>query len=327
VSESVLKTLIVGAGRIGALADNPQSQGISTHGHAVSILKEQFALMGFVESDAQNLKEARKRWGGEAYQNFSEFRALKQNPDLIVIASPDKLHLEHLKLAAELKPRAILIEKPICLNTSDFQEEIFQKTKDVSVIVNYTRRYFSNYQSFLQRLANNEWGKFLHGSGIYSKGLFHSGSHLINAVLPIFSQKVSSIEVLQKRNDFSQEDSSIDCVLKFENESYFNLRTVDSKIYEIFEIELFFEKGRIRMDKLGNRIAYSIPQKPNELSGIQYIIDEQEVDEQKGEQGFLNLYRHVHSVVNKKTHIICGIEDSIKTLNVCEMIRKAANAK
>lgn len=316
-----IKTLIIGAGQIGAFADGPQSESVLTHAHAVNYLNDKFSLLGFVEPNQQARETATSAWGGKGYKNLADFKATKTDVDLVVIASPDNSHLDFIQESLNLNSRGIIVEKPLCLDLADFEKQTLSTKNSSRIMVNYTRRYLSNYQNFWRLLETQEFGRFLQGSGIYSKGLFHSGSHLINAILPIMDRNILEIQNLGKRNDYIENDPTIDCIIKFQDGSYFNLFSTDANIYEIFEIDLFFEKARIRMDKLGNRISYTFPQRKGE-SKINYLIESQKSEEQGRHEAFLNLYTHAHAVLMENHKIICGIEDSFKTLKICDQIRK-----
>jgi predicted dehydrogenase len=327
VKDEVLKVLIVGAGQIGALGDSPGSAHILTHAHAVAEYKKNFSLLGFIDSNSQSLEKAQANWGGEGFQSFEHFISSKQKTDVVVISSPDNLHLEHILKARALNPKIIVVEKPISQSTVSLKNAMTEKLENFPLLVNYTRRYQPGHKNFLKRLSAGEFGKFLNGSGYYSKGLFHSGSHLINAILPIFSRGISNIEVTEKKIDFSEEDPSISCFMKFEDGSCFNVQSFDARVYEIFEIDLFFEKGRVRIDNLGNRISYFFPQPLSTGTSIQYIREPQEIIESNNHESFLNLYNEVSNVLSGQNKITCDIQDSLQTLEICEKIRRMADGK
>jgi predicted dehydrogenase len=318
-----LKALIVGCGRIGALADTPNSDVILTHAHALQRLPTLFKVIGFIDPAKKALATAVKLWGGVGHESFESYFATGEKPDVIVICSPDEFHLAHLKKGLEWSPKAIVVEKPLSFQVNDLKDLNSSSGPQLPPIaVNYTRRYMPIYQNFLQRLASQEFGSFLHGSGTYSKGLFHSGSHLVNLILPLLNRPLSSVIPLGERNDYRPEDKTIDCLMKFSDNSYFLLRSVDSRLYELFEIELYFEHCRIRIDRKGRRLSYDLPKVQTETTGIKYIEEDEVYEEKNIDHAFLKLYEGIYDTVFGESKLVCDVQDSIDTLTVCEHLRK-----
>ena len=63
--------LVMGAGRIGALFDNPLNKQIITHAHAASKHKN-FNLVGFVDKDKENLNKAAQLWNCKGFSTTKD---------------------------------------------------------------------------------------------------------------------------------------------------------------------------------------------------------------------------------------------------------------
>jgi predicted dehydrogenase len=316
-----LKTVIIGCGRIGALADDPSSATVMTHAHAI-VSDSRFQLSGLIDPDSENLKLGAARWKCPGFETMDRFTSSGVQADVFIIASPDALHLQHIQEAIGLHPRALIVEKPVAKNLAQLRTWVSSTTPSLPILVNYSRRYMSIYQDFLSRLQQGEFGRFLHGSGSYSKGLLHSGSHLLNAILPILERDLQDVVHLGERTDFTADDPSVDSLMRFQDGSHFLLRSVDANLYEVFEIELFFERVRIRFDQLGQRVSYDSPKVLNASTGISYIYGESAELKRDDGRALQTLYSDLFETLNQRKSVICDLEDSIRTLSICEKLKK-----
>ncbi len=64
-------SLIIGSGQIGALFDNPKSNNIISHAHGYNS-HDGFKLVGFVDTNNENAKEAAKLWETNVYKTIDE---------------------------------------------------------------------------------------------------------------------------------------------------------------------------------------------------------------------------------------------------------------
>ena len=86
------KVVIVGAGNIGALFDQADSEEILTHAHAFSA-DSRFALKGFFDADFERAKVAAERWQVTAFQTLD---AAMEGTDIVCCTVPDKFHFDVL---------------------------------------------------------------------------------------------------------------------------------------------------------------------------------------------------------------------------------------
>lgn len=315
--------LIVGSGAIGALLEGHDKSLVMNHASAISHFPDKFKISAFIDPSIENLKRAQKKWSvASGYQDFEAFQNTSLRPDIIVISSPDHLHLEHLKMSLHLKPQAIILEKPVSIDTESLQEFLKNHPHPpLPIFVNYSRQYLSSHIEILNKIKNGDFGNFLSGIGYYCRGLFHTGSHLINLLLCLLDKETENITYFNSINDYSISDPSIECFIKFKNGSSFHLKSNDSRMYEIFEIDLFFEKGRIKFDDLGRTVNVFIP---HEIAGIlenKYITKADSIKHSCISEAFLNLYKNVYDVLEGNGKVICPMEDAARTIFICNSIK------
>jgi scyllo-inositol 2-dehydrogenase (NADP+) len=104
-----IKTAVVGLGRIGWQFHLPQ---IASH--------EGFELVGVTDPLQERLDEAKKIYGVNGYQNYSDMLKAEK-PRLVVVASPTKFHCEQTVQAFE-NGCDVFCEKPVVLSLAEMRK-------------------------------------------------------------------------------------------------------------------------------------------------------------------------------------------------------------
>jgi len=278
--------LITGAGQIAAGYDAPDSDAVLTHAHAI-ISHPQFDLVGFHDIDIERAKQASLKWGGGCFSTL-------QKADVIVICTPDDVHLESIKQAVALEPRFIILEKPVARQYKDVLE-IQNLAKDIPVQVNFTRRFVPTFQELAA--SKDSLGAFLTGAGLYGKGFIHNGSHMID-LLRLIVGEIESLEVFYELYDFYSDDPTKTLVLRFIDGEFY-MRGVDCKHYTIFELDLCFEKARIQILDGGRCVKIYNPVDSQIYDGYVVLnLHSEKITEI--DHALLNLYQNVYD------HLTCG---------------------
>lgn len=246
------KALIIGAGQIAGGFDEPNSEAVLTHAHAFC-KNPDTELLGFYDINSEQAKKMAEKWG---VKPFSE----PINADIISICTPDFCHLSSLKVALKLNPKVIFLEKPLS-NSVVEAEEIIKISKNVPILVNFSRRFTPEFQNLAKRIKSGEFGDFQTGVGYYGKGYIHNGSHMRN-LLNLFFGKIKNVRETESFIDFSENDPTKSVELTFEK-GKFNMQGVNCNNFTLFELDLVFEKGRIRILNSGYDIEiYKIIDNP-----------------------------------------------------------------
>ncbi|MDR3151818.1 MAG: Gfo/Idh/MocA family oxidoreductase [Holosporaceae bacterium] len=244
----VYNALIIGAGQIASGFDFPDLDEILTHAHAY-IKHSGFNLVGFYDIAIEKAKLAAQKWNCDYFKNISD---VKSEIDVVSICSPDNCHVASIKQCVELRPKLIFLEKPVANNVSEV-EYLMEIAKNIPIAVNYSRRYVEEFQELSQKIFSEEFGKFITGVGYYGKGFRHNGSHMID-ILRVLIGEIESVKKTSETFDFYKEDPSANAVVHFQNSSEFIMCAVDCNNFTIFEIDLIFQKARIRILDSGFKI-------------------------------------------------------------------------
>ncbi len=246
------KAAIIGAGNIAALFDDPQNKEVLTHAHAYSF-HPGFELCGFVDVDEKKAKFAASRWGGRAYRTIDELLNQEQ-PEIISICTPDETHAKVVKQLEEKNILGGILEKPLAVGLVDASAIAASSlVKKGKFIVNYSRLFVPEFQKLKQDYRRGTYGRLIAANGYYGKGLIHNGSHMISLLSWLFG-KVKVVKKLNSVNDYTENDKSISAFLEFETKAFGVLRAVDSRLYTIFELDMLFEKARVRMVESGHKL-------------------------------------------------------------------------
>lgn len=310
--------LIIGAGNIGAFFDTPKSDKFLTHAHAFTKHKG-YNLLGFVDVNRQKAQEAASVWRGKAFLSIEE--ALnKEQIDIACVAVPDDYHYAVLKELSKFPLQVIFSEKPLTKTLGEATDIIqIIKTKNIRVLVNYSRRFVPEFEKIKNDIDKGIYGEYLTGNGYYGKGLMHNGSHLVDLLRYLIGEICSVIPV-DSICDFYPDDKSISAILTFENGKPFFIQYVDSRKYTIFEIDLLFERKRIRIHDSGFKIEeYNIKESAT-FKGYRNVVKSEEINTSLPNALYNvaeNIFRHLTDGQSLK----CSIEEGYKTLQTCTTIK------
>ncbi len=248
-SSAVFNALVVGSGNVGAFYDDPSSTHCLTHAHAFT-KHDGFHLIGFVDEDLEKAHRASARWGGRAFRHLDEaFGA--ERIDVVSVSVPDARHCELLLDLSHRAVRLIFAEKPLVATMAEANAVLkrYRETK-IPVCVNFKRRFVPEYQELSRAIADGRFGQYLGGTGYYGKGVLHNGSHLFDLMRFLIADVIDA-EGTGFVEDWLAEDPSVSAVLLLANNGRFFVQAVDSRCFTMFEVDLLFEKKRVRISDLG----------------------------------------------------------------------------
>lgn len=310
--------LIVGAGNIGAFFDAPFSESILTHAHAFSEEKG-FNLLGFVDASEQRGKEAAKLWGGNYFSSLEEAFG-KNKIDVAAVCVPDEYHYDILKKISNFPIKIVFAEKPLAKNLKQAEEIIkIYKEKNISCLVNYSRRFVSEFEFLKEDILKGEYGKFICGNGYYGKGTLHNGSHLIDLLRYLIGE-IKDFKVINHNFDFYNEDPSVSAVLSFQDGGNFVMQNIPCNDYTIFELELLFENKRIRIVDSGFKIEEYGVLDSKIFHGYKNLFKEKEYETELN-KAMLNAVKNIYNNLINNEELKCTLDDGYKAMEVCQRLK------
>jgi len=294
--------IIMGAGQIASGYDTPDTDVVLTHAHAVKNNTD-FNLLGFYDIDEEKAIVAAKKWNADAFK-------YPVKADIYAICTPDSSHLQSIQQIIKLNPKLIILEKPIA-DTLSNAELILTITKDVSTQVNFSRRFIYEFQALKENIS--KFGEFLSGTGLYGKGFINNGSHMID-LLSFFLGEIESVDNISEITDFSERDKTITSIYKFKHGGEFFLRGLDCRKYSVFEIELCFEKARVKILNGGGIIQIEMPKQSEKYSGYKILTMTEEIHTEI-DNAMKNMYINVYEHLTEKKKLLSPIQDSFMRWN------------
>ncbi|MBQ9537912.1 MAG: Gfo/Idh/MocA family oxidoreductase [Treponema sp.] len=188
---------LVGCGRIGYSLglDAKREQPAS---HTMALLgNPRIRLIAGCDTDIGRLSVWHKAVpDAKSYQRSVDMYREK-HPDIITVAVPEEFHKEEALAAIAARPRLVILEKPVALNTREAQEIKNASVEcGVPVMINHERRFAEDYkkareymreigslQSIYASLSSSLCLYDRRGESTGACSLFHDGTHLIDAVM------------------------------------------------------------------------------------------------------------------------------------------------
>ncbi|MCR5763947.1 MAG: Gfo/Idh/MocA family oxidoreductase [Treponema sp.] len=194
--KTVYTAALVGCGRIGySLGLDKKREQPASHTMALNG-NDRIKLIAGCDTDEEKAAiwhEANKEC--EVFASSSDLYA-SFHPDIITVAVNESFHKEEALKAIVAKPKLLILEKPVALNTSE-AKEIYEYSVnfDVPVLINHERRFAEDYKAakkYMSQIGDIQnisaslcssmcvYNSEEESTGAYS--LIHDGTHLVDAV-------------------------------------------------------------------------------------------------------------------------------------------------
>ena len=243
--------MLVGLGGIGLNYDIGLDKTKYCFSHANSLNKlDTFELTAVVDNSPQAIENFRKVYSSHSFKKVED--ALKAYEyDVIVISTPSDTHVEIIdNILSSKHPKFILIEKPIAENLVASEYIVNAcKSKKVDIFVNYFRRVELGSKQVKILIERQLSSSHITGIVWYSKGIFHTGTHLIDLLSYWFGPIIKS-NLIKKRDSFNP-----DLQLFFENSDVL-FKYTGFESFSKNSIELISEKGVLKYENGGRAINW-----------------------------------------------------------------------
>ena len=312
--------IIIGCGNIAGGYDETLKKFPLTHAGGFK-KSSNFKLVACVDKNIKKANIFKKKWGFvESFSSVEQVIKEKKQFDVVSICSPTDNHLYQLKMSIKLKPKIVFCEKPLTYKY-DTSKKIVKLFKDsqISLAVNYSRRWAPDIISLRKDLSNRNWGKILGVSAQYTKGLFNNGSHMLDLLIYLFGDlKVKWVG--SKISDFWKNDPTMSFVLCNKEKFDIAVNGIKFNHYNLFEIEIFTEKGIIIMEDSGNKWIFK---KNYNLKNSKYFNNYYENG--KIDQSMLMAVMNIRDHLNSNTELASNGVSSLKSIKICEKILSFKN--
>ena len=311
---------LIGCGRIGSLWDEQTDTGYSkTHAKAY-YKKTPQALQVCVDLSEDRALATAKKW------NFANAttqlkKALEQPLDIISICTPVETRLDQLSLIHQMQPQAILlVEKPFAMDLPEGEKLLAILKNQRSVFLNYSRRFAPGIQELQKRILAGELGQLQAGHGYYGNGLLNNGSHMIN-LIDYLIPDIQSAHLMARTFDNRDSDPTLSFYLKTSLSKSVQIQGLDHQKMTVFELDLVFTKGRVRLSERGEKIEIFKIENDPVYAGFKIPVLKETFSGRLNDSMDQLICEAIGLFKGEKTTPSCQPQDSIKTLKLIEQIR------
>jgi len=324
---------LIGCGRVGVLLeDDPLRKKPASHIGGILNLKDKVYIDSVCDIDNNRLNYVKKRW--KIDKTYNDYKKLikERKPDIVIISTWTNTHKDIAEFCIKNKVKGIVLEKPVSTNLKD-AKKIFDLSKKygTKVVINHERRWDGLYNKTKQIIDSNELGKlktifanvftqsFIKGNWKtlidFSGGgpLLHDGTHLVD-IIRYFTGEVDYLVGSIVIDNETGLDIRASSYLKMKNETDIFLQAGSQMDFFNFELDLIFQKGRIR---IGNGIKeFYIAEKSKRYSGFKDLVKKDFPTYNKVIDPFSGALYEVVNSINKNINPYSSLYDGIKSMEI-----------
>lgn len=354
----IYSAFLVGTGRIGFSLgfDEKREQPAS---HTAALLQNgRTSLIAGCDICAANLSSWQNYVGQKAFSSSDEMYASGLSADIIVIAVNEDAHLSECLKAFEQKPRLVILEKPVALNSKEaFAILQAARQSKTPVLVNHERRFSADYNfaaAYMKKIGSVQkiraelcsslrvYSPKNEADGAYS--LLHDGTHLADIVC-FFLEQLFAESAEKNGSDLSDLREAIllknPCVTGFFADGDHCVRNfaahyttqvcpdVEISIsgrsrFFSFGIDILGTEGRVCV---GNGYADFYARKESSLyTGFYSLEKDLTVNLPRKTGYFANMVQNAVDFLDGKAPLKSSLETAIKDLLILEAIKEKLSA-
>lgn len=333
MNNKIYTAAIIGTGRIGFSLglDKKREQPAS---HTMALLNnKRINLIGAADTCKENLDKWEKYTKKTKTYKSSDDLYKELHPDIITVAVNEDAHLNECIKAIESKPKLVILEKPVALNSQQaLTIQDCSQINNIPVMVNHERRFSTDYlaaKKYMTRIGDIQsvrgelysglriYGKDFESDGSYS--LLHDGTHLVDIIQFLLDEKITDPIVTGIKLDEKQIVRNFSAHFKTDSVSDITLSMSGRSRYFSFGIDILGTEGRICV---GNGYAKFYQRKESKLySGFYSLTSDKTVKLPKKTGYFANMIQNAVDFLDGNDILKSPLEDAIQDLKVLEEIK------
>ncbi len=249
----MLTAAVIGCGRIGSLWD-AGGTGLDPITHAGAYAAHpDVELVAGVDPSAERRAAFQRQWGVAAYASVDAMLG-HVRPDLWSLCTPPDRHRPAVEAALAAGARGIWCEKPLADLLADAMALVDSATAAaVPLAVNHGRRWDAAHRAVAAWIRTGALGRVRHVSIRYVRGIANYGSHAFDLVRMLTGDEVAwawATDDLQE----PEPDPSLTVYARLRNGAGVTLCACPRAAYDLFEVDLFGDAGRVALADMGRTI-------------------------------------------------------------------------
>jgi predicted dehydrogenase len=317
---TLLRAAIIGCGQIAGGYDiGGPPEMVRTHARAYQ-KSDGAELVAVMDTSADRAGTFARQWQVPRTYASRDDLLKSERPDLVSICTPDAQHAEDVRACLECPGvKAIWCEKPLALEVGEATKLVaWAEEKKVVLAVNYQRQWEASHQRLAREIRGGAWGTVLGGHAVYSKGIFHNGSHLITLLRSLLGEP-EEMKVHRAFYDYSPGDPTVDGTLIFQGAPV-QLLGLPIPPYAVFELSLFCEAGLIRIIDSGKKI---VRQRAAQTDHPQLL--EEEIEKTGIDRVMSDVLEEIIHAVRTGSSVTVDGKTAVRTLEICSNLSRQAS--
>jgi predicted dehydrogenase len=323
VTNSKIKTLMIGCGNIAGGFDFGQSDLPSTHAGAYKH-HDKFDITACIDPDKKKLKKFSTVWEVKyAFLNMEEVKISKLDFDVVSICSPTSFHHQNVSEALKLKPKLIFCEKPLA-NTYDEAVDIKNMCEQAGVLlaVNHTRRWDPKVIELRNKIAKGDLGEVRSVVGYYNKGVLNNGSHMVDLLLNLFGS-LNVITAIRAMNDHFKDDLTVSALLDTKSGLPIHLVGAHASDYAFFELEVIGSKQCVTMRDGGFNWSSRKVFENIRFKGYKNLKKDK-YSKGKYFQAMIGAVENIYNAITKGEKLLCTGQEACAAQKICHDLSRIA---
>lgn len=241
------KCLLVGCGKIAGLND---PSNLSFHAPAIFSTKG-LSICGAYDINHDNLFNFCSTYRCQPFTDIAK-AILDCKPDIVSICTSDDTHYSLIKQILSFKSsvKVIFVEKPVCISLSELDDlSLIADTTNIPIVVNHSRRFNRNYQELCGIIRDGTLGQLVKARLSYYGGWIHNGIHLVDTFRYLLKEDILWISINRLESVIYSSKGYTFGINGISKTSHADVTIfpADENHYQLFEFDLFFENGRVRV--------------------------------------------------------------------------------
>lgn len=311
--------VVVGLGKIGLGFDLKSKPGhILTHTKAF-LKNRNFKLVAGVDIDSEKRRIFEKFSRKKAYCSIEELRKFnKSKIDIISLCTPENIRLSEFRKMLVLKPKLVVIEKPIAMSISEAAKiKALARANNINIFVNYIRRVNPFFVELKNIVNSGRLGKVELVKINYTGGLYKNASHFIDLMLYYFGRPRKILCLSRKKRYNGDIDAAF--ILSFPNFDI-HFQDVSDKNYSVGEIDFFLSLGRIIVLDFGAKVKAFRSQEDPVFPGFKALNEIALRAKPRLERYQDNVVKYLFKVLGGNEPVVSDVDSAIETLSICKKI-------
>ena len=331
----VYTAALVGTGRIGfSLGFDKKREQPASHTMAL-LANKRIKLVAACDTDEEKL-EAWGRYvkGACTFKSSAEMYRVLGAPDIITIAVNEDSHLQECLTAIEARPRLVILEKPVALNSQQAQQlQEAAELAGVPVMVNHERRFALDYaaaKAYLKEIGTLQTvrGELYSGLRIYAPkyeedgaySLLHDGTHLVDIISWLLDEELENPLVTGIYKDDKDEVRNFSAHFTTKNCPEVTITMSGRSRFFSFGLDILGTEGRIC---LGNGYAKFYKRKESKLyTGFYSLARDRAISLPKKTKYFANMVQNAVDYLDGKEDLKSPLSAAIADLRTLEAIKE-----